>query len=167
MRIAVMGYSGSGKSDLAVQLGLRYALPTLHLDCVHFREGWVERSDDSAMLVVDPWMKQENWVIDGNYRALGLPKRLELADHVILLELSRLRCLVRALKRSKQYQGKSRPSMARGCPEKIDGEFLRWLLWKGRRQNRRLFQEVKKAYPEKCLVCKSPGALKKLLKMGL
>ena len=37
MKIAIIGYSGTGKSTLARKLANFYKLPVLHLDSVHFK----------------------------------------------------------------------------------------------------------------------------------
>ena len=46
MKIAIIGYSGTGKSTLARKLANFYKLPVLHLDSVHFKENWQECSDE-------------------------------------------------------------------------------------------------------------------------
>ena len=43
MKIAVIGYSGSGKSTTADILGQKLNRPVLHLDRVNFLPGWQER----------------------------------------------------------------------------------------------------------------------------
>ncbi len=168
MRIAIMGYSGSGKSTLAKTLGQRYALPVVHLDQLHFRKNWVERSDEVAMFLLKPWLNEPNWVIDGNYHHLGYEDRTELADHIIILQFSRITCLRRALFRYRQYRGKTRPDMTPGCPEKFDFAFFRWILHDGRKKAvRRRYQQLMETYPEKCILCRTPRALRHILEQGL
>lgn len=164
MRIAILGYSGAGKSTLAAALGRKCCLPVLHLDCVHFKKNWQERPDELALQILKPYMKQENWIIDGNYGSLAIRDRLELADVVIILKLSRFRCLLRALKRYKMYRGNTRPSMAPGCEEKMDRDFLRWVLFQGRKQNRPRYSKICKAHREKVIVCRTPGSVRRLLR---
>ena len=43
MKIAVIGYTGSGKSVLAAKLGKIIGCPVLHLDKLQFEAGWKER----------------------------------------------------------------------------------------------------------------------------
>ena len=46
--------------------------------------------------------------------------------------------------------------MADGCIEKMDWEFIWWLLWKGRKRKKRLkFQKVIRQYPEKTVILRS------------
>lgn len=89
MKIAVIGYSGAGKSTLAKQLGEYYGLPVLFLDCVQFTAGWQLRDREEALSLVDAFMKQDGWVIDGNYRQFFQARRLEEADRILFLNFSR------------------------------------------------------------------------------
>lgn len=128
-----MGYSGSGKSTLAKQLALYYDIPLLYLDRVHFLPDWVERDPQNASQIVDDFMTRNNsWVIDGNYRKYEEERRLREADWIILLLLPRRTCLKRAILRYFRNRSQTRESMAAGCAEKIDWEFLRWILFDGR-----------------------------------
>ncbi|EPZ58560.1 ATPase associated with various cellular activities family protein [[Clostridium] sordellii ATCC 9714] len=68
MKIAIIGYSGSGKSTLAKQLSTYYKIPVLFLDKVKFLPNWVDRGLDDSRLMVQDFMKNDSWVIDGNYR---------------------------------------------------------------------------------------------------
>ena len=133
MKIAVMGFSGAGKSTLARQLAELYSLPLLHLDQVNFLPGWVERSkQDKLALVKDFIDAKESWVIDGNYHSYEFERRAEEADKIILLDFNRFVCLKNAVKRYRRYKGTSRPDMTEGCIEKLDREFVWWILHKGR-----------------------------------
>lgn len=133
MKIVIMGYSGCGKSTLARKLSQLHGLSLLHLDSVHFQAGWVEKETALEHAEVEAFLdSHESWVIDGNYSKLSLQRRLEEADQIISLELNRWVCLWRILKRWKRYRGHSRPDLAEGCPEKVDWEFVRWVLKDGR-----------------------------------
>ena len=59
-------------------------------------------------------------------------ERLDTADTVVFLDFNRFICLFRVIKRYLNYRGRSRPDMGEGCPEKLDAEFLRWVLLDGR-----------------------------------
>ncbi len=167
MRIMVMGYSGSGKSTLAAALGKKYSIPVLHLDCVHFQKDWQERSREKSLYILEPYMEQPHWVIDGNYTGLSLEERVDHADRIIILKLPRLLCLRGVLRRYRKYKGVARPSMASGCKEKLDLPFLWWVLFRGRRQHLPIYNSIENDYPAKCIVCRSRRAVKKLLKQDL
>lgn len=138
MKIAVIGYSGAGKSTLARALGERYGIPVLHFDRVHWAPGWQERDREEAHRMVHEFMESPAWVIDGNYTKFEYERRLAEADEIIFLDFPRLVCFYRAWKRFFRYRGQTRADMGEGCGEKMDLEFMWWLLWKGRgRQKKR------------------------------
>lgn len=157
LRIAVIGYSGSGKSTLADALGKRYKMPVLHLDSVHFLPGWQEREDTEKRQIVAGFMRENNdWVIDGNYRRLLYDERTEQADMIVELLFNRFVCLRRVWKRYRKYKGKTRPDMGEGCPEKLDREFVTWVLKDGRTKNKkRHYKAVRERYSEKTVVLKN------------
>ena len=138
MKIAILGYSGSGKSTMARRLGTLYGCPVLHLDTVQFTAGWQERPRDEARAIVTAFLDGNgSWVIDGNYASFSRERRLEEADLILFFAFSRLICLFQALRRYLRYRGRTREDMAEGCTEKMDWEFVRWILWDGRSPARR------------------------------
>lgn len=137
MKIAVIGYSGAGKSTLARALGERYGIPVLHFDRVHWAPGWQERDRIEAHQMVHEFMERPEWVIDGNYTNFEYARRMAEADEIVFLDFSCLACFFRAWKRFFQNHGRTRADMGEGCPEKMDLEFIRWLLWKGRRAQKK------------------------------
>lgn len=161
MRIAIIGYSGSGKSTLAEKLGKHYSLPVLHLDCVHWLPGWVERDRESEREIVADFLdRHTDWVIDGNYSRTHYERRMAEADAIIFMNFNRFTCLSRAVKRLKTYRGKTRASITEGCDEKIDFEFFSWLVWKGRtKKRRRKFREILEKYPEKVMIIRNQKEL--------
>lgn len=165
MKIAVVGYSGSGKSTLARRLGERSSLPVLHLDTVQFLPGWRERDDEAQHEIVRDFMsKNTDWIIDGNYSHLLYEQRMEAADRIVLLLFPPLSALLRVTRRYFRYRGKSRPDMTEGCEEKLDGEFIRWVLWKGRgKKQRERFAALQQQYPDKCIVLKNQRQLDRYL----
>ena len=168
MKIVILGHSGSGKSTLARSLGEKYGLPVLHFDSIHFLPGWVEtdrpykREKVTEFLDANP----EGWVIDGNYLKICAERRFEEADHILYLDFPRRVCLPRVLKRWLKYRGKTRPDMGAGCDEKVDREFLLWVLRDGRSPEKLAeFLSIKTQYPDKILHITSPKQLEKELKL--
>ena len=151
MKIAVIGFSGSGKSTLAQKLGELTGAPVLHLDTVQFLPGWeIRPTEEKQELVRDFLDSHSAWVIDGNYTKLSYERRVEEADQIWILLFNRFARLARILRRYRTYRGKSRPDMTRGCPEKIDGEFLSWILWRGCGPEKvEHMQDVVRLWPEK------------------
>ena len=66
---------------------------------------------------------------------------------------------------NRRYKGRVRESMAAGCPERFDWEFIRWILWDGRqaRQVTR-YQTVNQTYPDKFISLKNQKELDAFLK---
>lgn len=130
----MIGSGGAGKSTFARRLGERLGLEVIHLDKVYWRAGWVEPPKDEWRRKVEELLGGEAWVMDGNYSGtLGV--RLAACDTVVFLDLPRLVCLWRVLKRALTYRGASRPDMAEGCQERVNAEFLLW-VWNYRKRSR-------------------------------
>jgi len=164
MKIAIIGYSGSGKSTLAKRLAQELGIEPLYLDRVHFLPDWAEREPEAAREIVREEMAKPVWVIDGNYRYLLREERLRDADEIIFLGYPRLICLMRALKRHRDFRGKTRESAADGCIERMNWEFAWWILFKGRtRASVRAYQDVVRRYPEKTAVIRNDRALQHYL----
>lgn len=133
MKIAILGYSGSGKSTLAKTLSDIHHIPALYLDTVQFLPGWAERDKDEARALVRDFMERNAaWVIDGNYSGFLQPERLEQSDAILMLLFPRRVCLWRGMKRYLRHKNTKRESMAEGCTEKLDAEFIWWILRTGR-----------------------------------
>jgi len=163
MKIAVMGYSGSGKSTLASFFAKKEELPLLHLDQVNFVDNWQEREGAASKEIVEQFLTQKNWVIDGNYRRFSHDQRLADADKIYLLLFSRWRCLMRVLKRTMIYFRKNRPDMAANCPERLDGDFLLWILYYGRSKEKQAsFQKISEQYADKVVIIRNQKELDKV-----
>lgn len=161
MKIAVLGYSGSGKSTLAARLGKLYCAPVLHLDKVHFLPDWAERGLAEKRKIVGDFLNEnESWIIDGNYTKLFYNERTEQADKIVILLFGRFTCLRRVIKRYRANKGRTRPDMAEGCAEKLDGEFVRWVLRDGRTKSKKAqFKAVREKFPDKTTVLKNQRRL--------
>ena len=77
MKIAIIGYSGSGKSTLTKKLSEIYNCPLLYLDTIQFEANWKIRDIDEGRLMVGEFLKNDSWIIDGNYREFLQEKRLQ------------------------------------------------------------------------------------------
>lgn len=158
-KIAVIGYSGSGKSTLAGFLSERFSVPVLYIDTVQFKPDWVVREHEEKLGMVTAFLDENSdrgWVIDGNYRKLEYDRRMEEADLIVFMDFDRISCFIRAWKRSKQFKGKTRPSMTAGCDEKFDHEFRMWIMKNGRKKEvRRRFAELVQKFSAKTVVIKN------------
>ncbi len=163
-RIAVIGPPGSGKSTLARTVGERLGLPVVHLDAHFWSAGWVQADEAQWRETVRALAGGERWIIDGNYSST-MDLRLPLAETIIFLDFPRWLCLLRAVRRWLTYQGRSRPDMAPGCPERFDPDFLRWIWNYPQRSRPKTVALLRALQQEKRVVwLQSPGAVKQLLR---
>ena len=165
MKISIIGYSGSGKSTLADKLANYYLIPKLHIDTLQFQPGWQESNRDWMLTEMKNFLtKHEAWVIDGNYSWCFYEERMKEADQIIFLNFSRWNCLLRAFKRYLKYKGKVRESMATGCPERFDWEFIRWILWDGRTKTQKEnYQKLCQAYSHKVTILRNQREIDQFL----
>lgn len=133
-KIAIIGAGGAGKSTLTRQLGEILSLPVYHLDALYWKPNWTPTPLEDWEAIQETLVQQDAWILDGNY-SNTLRIRFQAADTIIFLDYPGWLCLWRVLQRRWKYLGKTRPDMGKGCPEKIDAEFLYW-VWNYRRTRR-------------------------------
>ena len=127
-KVLIIGSSGAGKSTFSRRLHQTTNLPLIHLDRLYWKPNWVETIDkDEWKQTIENALHGGAWILDGNYSGT-LEMRLEKCDTVIFLDLPRLICVYRILKRVAFYRKGSRPDMADGCDEQFDWEFLK-IVW--------------------------------------
>lgn len=127
-KIIVAGVSaGVGKSTFAAKLGEDLGLPVYHLDAYHWKPGWQEATKEEFKAAQQTMVEEERWIIEGNYSST-FDIRMAQADTFIYLELPLVVCLYRVLKRWLTNIGKVRPDMGPGCPEKMEWDFLKFIV---------------------------------------
>jgi adenylate kinase family enzyme len=87
-RILIIGSSGAGKSTLSQALGRATGIPVVHLDREFWQPGWRETPREIWSERVAQLLRSERWIMDGNYGGT-MPARIQAADTVVLLNLSR------------------------------------------------------------------------------
>ncbi len=134
-RILILGPSGSGKSTLAERIGQVLKIPVITLDRYFWNPNWVETPQDEWKEKVKKLAMEEKWVMDGNYTSYTLAMRVKRADAIIFIDFPRRISYLRVFLRRLRHRGETRPSVADGCPEKIDREFLEY-IWSWRKRRR-------------------------------
>ena len=125
-RILIIGSSGAGKSTLSRKLGSATGLEVIHLDRLFWNAGWVETPKDEWKKKVESVLKGDSWIIEGNFGGT-MEMRIAACDTVVFLDLPRVICVYRILKRVAFYRKGARPDMADGCDERFDWEFIKWV----------------------------------------
>lgn len=169
-RVMIIGFSGAGKSTMANMIAEKLGIEAVHLDSLHWLPGWVENTKENEISALKPVLNSEKWVIDGNYSKILYNERMNMADTIVFLDFNRFLCLIRVIRRYLKYKGKRRPDMGEGCDEKLDFEFVSWVLYKGRKSKNRKnklirLSELKAEYPEKDIcILRNPRQVREFLK---
>ena len=152
-RIMITGFSGCGKSTLARRLGDILRIEPTHMDALHWLPGWKESSDEHKINLLSPVLKRDRWIVEGSYRRILWKERVDGADTIIFLDYNRFLCLWHVIKRRVQYAGKTRPDMGKGCNEKLDLEFIKWVLIDGRKKRKKVLKELSELKKEQGYIC--------------
>ncbi|MEK4068074.1 topology modulation protein [Peribacillus sp. FSL R5-0717] len=154
-RILVIGVSaGVGKSTFARRLGDHLNIEVYHLDTFYWKPGWVEAPLEAFISAQKEVVSHDKWIMEGNY-SHSFNLRSELADTIIYLELPLGVCLYRVIKRWLSNLGKTRPDMAKGCNEKLDWEFIKFIIstyFPRKKEMKIKLADLQKSDPEKVIV---------------
>jgi adenylate kinase family enzyme len=126
-KVLVIGSSGAGKSTFARRLGDITGIEVIHLDKHHWNPDWVETPKPEWRERVAKLIERDSWIMDGNYGGT-MEMRLDACDTVIFLDIPRLQCTWRVIKRVVTYRAGVRPDMADGCHERVDIGFWWWVF---------------------------------------
>lgn len=89
--------------------------------------------------------------MDGNYsRTLDI--RLNKADTVIFLDMPRIICIYRIIKRRIKYHGKTRPDLNEECPERLDWAFFIWVWNYKKRSQPKIIEALEQVKDRKQVV---------------
>jgi adenylate kinase family enzyme len=162
-KILVIGSGGSGKSTFSRQLGEALGIEVIHLDRLYWQPGWVETPKPEWRVRVEELTGREAWIMDGNYSGT-LDVRLEACDTVVFLDVPRLVCTWRVLKRVMMYRSGGRADMAEGCDERFNLNFMRWIwTYPSRRHPKILKLLAEKARDKKVVVLRTRAEIESFL----
>jgi adenylate kinase family enzyme len=120
-RVAVTGPVGAGKSRLARELGDALAIRVLHLDALFWKPGWVPTPQSEFEAMQRRELATDSWIVDAQFDDV-LHDWLHVADTVVFIDASPLRCLWRVSKRRLNRQASV------GAPPAKPGALHRSLL---------------------------------------
>ncbi|UJG43151.1 MAG: hypothetical protein K9W46_12350 [Candidatus Heimdallarchaeum endolithica] len=166
-RIVVYGAPGSGKTFLATKLSAILSIPKYSIDDYFWKKSWQESSKEELKEKILPILKQEKWILDGNYSEIR-PYALEKAELAIILKIPAIQCIlnifIRTLFRNLKIKSKSITPLPKEIKEKDVGlkNFLPafFILSKmsikfNRQKFKEICQELKKSKITKIIVIKS------------
>lgn len=154
-KVMVVGSGGSGKSTLSVWLADELRLPVYHLDRLYWQPNWVKTEKQAWVALQHSLCEETAWIIDGNYQST-LDIRLAACDTVIFLDVNRLSCIYRALKRS--LISRNRHDLAEGCNERVDFGFLKFLWYYPRKSKPLLMEKLAALDHEKTVIIATSAA---------
>lgn len=158
MKMAILGYAGSGKTYLSDYIAQKKNIPVLHLDDIKWDKEWKPVDDSVVLPQVADFMAKENWIIDGYYTYLLIDERLEDADKIVLLLLPRLVCFFRALKRTRSRKKD-------GYKNDFNWWFVKFTLFGCRNKERRnYYAEIAEKYKDKTVVLKTKQQVEEFMK---
>ncbi len=163
-RIAIVGCPGSGKTTFSNHLGKVLNRAVWHLDKLLWNPNWQMLPYDQRKPIHDQLIAQDNWIIDGMWRS-HIVDRYSRATLVLFLDYSRTTCLRRAILRRLKYAGKQREDIAKGCLEKLDGYFLKY-IWNFKKNVRPLLLQLAQSSSQSVCTVRltSPKAAQNFLK---
>jgi adenylate kinase family enzyme len=102
-RVVVLGPGASGKSTLAALLSCTTGLPLIELDKMFWQPGLVATPPSRWAEVQRELVARSEWIMDGDLGPYDVvEERLRAADTVIVLDVSLVRCIWRAVRRSRE-----------------------------------------------------------------
>jgi adenylate kinase family enzyme len=162
-KVVLIGSGGSGKSTLARQLGEKLQINVYHLDALFWKPNWVGVPKDEQKKVQKDLVRNEEWIIDGNYGGT-MEIRLHAADTIIFLDIPRTICVYRAFKRMMQYRNRTRPDMGEGCEERFDLDFFKWIWDYPKMKRPEILKRLEQLSKDKqVIIFKSPKEVKQFL----
>ena len=158
MKIAILGYAGSGKTYLSDYIAKKKNIPVLHLDDIKWDKEWKPVDDSVVLPKVADFMAKEDWIIDGYYTYLMIDERLQKADKIVLLQLPRVTCFWSAVKRTKSRKQD-------GYANDMNWWFVKFTLFGCRNKERRsYYAEITEKYKDKTVVLKTKRQVEEFMR---
>lgn len=151
-KIAIIGSPGSGKSTLALELSKQLNLPVYHLDRYQWESGWAKRDRQAFIKDHQELCARDSWIIDGCGVRLLLAERAHHADAIIFLDIPRLVCIWRIIKRWWQTRNTDRADVPEGCRDRLSWQLFVY-VWKFPAQlHAHIMEQLSEARSQKLVV---------------
>ena len=110
---------------------------------------------DDVLVALCHYYEHEEYISENLRSAVTYPVVM-----IIMMLFNRFECFRRVVGRYRRFRNKTRPDIAEGCTEKLDKEFITWVLWRGRsRGRRRIYKDLAEKYSGKVTVLKNQRQL--------
>ena len=146
--VIVIGRGASGKSTLARRLSEISQLPVIELDKIFWQPGLVATPREQWIVIQEKLAAKPEWIMDGDLGPYdAIEARLRRADTIIFLDFSLVRCVWRAIRRSR---------------ERLD--FWQWVFSYRRKYRPQLLATISQHAPNvNLMIFSSPGSLQRFL----
>lgn len=161
-KIAIIGAPGTGKTTLANILSEKLNIKVTHIDGIHHLKNWKIRDKKERDRIILDIVKKDKWIIDGTYKST-LKERVENADLIIWLDFSTFAQLKGVILRYLKNRDKEKPEIP-GCNEKIDKEFLTYVLKYNKEKRKYIVKNLENINKEKILIFNNRKQVKIWLK---
>ena len=146
LKVIIIGSPGAGKSTFARKLGEITNLPLYYLDMLWHKPDRTNISVEEFDLGLSEILKNDSWIIDGNYQRT-LEIRLEECDTVFLLDYPLEVCLLGA----KSRIGKKREDLP-WIESEFDEEFRQWIMDFSKDQLPQIYELLEKYQKDKNVI---------------
>lgn len=163
-KILIIGNGGSGKTSLSLKLSNLLNYPILHLDSIYWIDGWKKNSLKNFEEKTHQFMQSDSWIIEGTPMP-DIQFRIKQADLVIFLDINRVICIWRLLKRSFKNMLHYRTSDAKKSPaDFLNLKTVTWIWSFDQLKRKTIVDLLNVENSEKILHISSNKQLKSLLK---
>lgn len=117
-KVLILGCPGAGKSTFARKLRDKTGLPLYYLDMIWHKPDRTTITKQEFDAKLSEIIKQEEWIIDGNY-GRTLEMRFEECDTVFFLDLPQM-CVLRARKGVLEVKEKICHGRKKNCQQNLE-----------------------------------------------
>jgi adenylate kinase family enzyme len=143
-KVLITGSGGAGKSTFSRELSKKTGLPVIHLDYYyHQTKEDYPNNKDKWIKKVHELAEASEWIMEGNYSS-SYEKRFALADTFVFLDIPTFITFWSVIKRRITYSPSKRPEMPTDWQEKINFEFLKYVLRFKKYSRKKLLSEIEK-----------------------